>query len=81
MLDNILGNPVVELLRYATVIIPLWALSTGFALAVLNWLTPWLPFKKIKDTQPWIIVVILAIAGACTAYLLKSYQVAVLSKH
>lgn len=81
MLDKALGAPVIELLKYSVLIIPVWALGTGFALAVLNLLTPWLPFKRIKDTHPWIIVAILALAGACIAYLLKSYQVAVLAKH
>lgn len=70
MRDSIVG-----LALYAAAVVPLWAVGTAAAFKLIDLLTPMLPFDKLAERHPWCLVAILAIAGGCVAYLLKSLTI------
>ena len=61
---------------YSAFVIVLWAIGTALAFQMIDLLTPMLPFREIAERNPWIIVALVGIAGACVAYLLKSIKLA-----
>ena len=64
-----------SLALYAATVIPIWAMGTALAFKLIDLLTPMLPFDELAREHPWLLVAILAIAGGCVAYLLKSLSI------